>query len=1340
MRKIVCLAACALVCAGASGDVYIAELLADNENGIRDEDGDRQDWIELYNDGDAAVALDGWWLTDKASNKTLWRMPAVSIQARGRLLVWASGKNRADPLQPLHTSFSLSKGGEYLGLYRPDPGTGLPLLVDDYAPGFPALPPDVSYGRTSGAVALNRISAGETGRYRVLTAAQGNTFYWGTDYAAGHLGHGQPGGWNVSPDFDDALWTLAATGIGYDTAGVITAWVGATPSGNCQTALRNVNTSLCFRRTFLVSEPSRVIALTLRMKYEDGFVAFFNGTEVARANCTNAMAYNTKANVALNEAIVNSWTEYAIPTNLLVAGENLLAVQGLNVTLGSSDFLLLPELAATELMDRSDPLYYSEPTPGEANGAGSTGPLLFGATPEDPAVPRPLGNAASPPLTVTLRVLPTRNPLDSVHVYHRTMWNAESAAVALRDDGVAPDAAAGDGVFSANLPTDGVAAGQMFRWRFEARDTAGAVTKLPAYLDPLDAPQYFGTVALNAATGTSQLPVLEWFVAGAPANGPATSALRACCYYLTNFYDNIGISGHGQSSTGFPKKSYDFDFTKEKRFLWRDGERRVKDINLLSNYADKTKTRNTISHWFGQQAGTPYHFAFPVRVQLNANFHGVMDMVEDGDDRMVERNGLNPDGALYKIYNADNVTQTEKKTRKEEGWADLYALTNGLAISRPVSERQTYACDHYDLAAAVNYIAARYINSDHDHGHKNFYLFCDTGVTDEWQPLVWDVDLSWGHVFNATGTSNPYGKTLGYFDDKLVSTVGFSGGGNAAYKIIYDVPENRLMLMRRIRSLMDRWLQPPGTVDGLFETRMRDIAAQVDPDPADPSPWTDGDLDMAKWGIHVYFATNRPREEVERVLAGYLGPRRTYLFNTGAGRVNLSGTLIPDAPQVNAPGMVTIDALDFLPVSGSQSEEYVLLRNTTAQAVDLSGWSLEGEVRHTFKGGTVIPPGAGTPAANYVGLLHVAKDAKAFRARAVGPTGGQRRFVQGNYQGQLSARGGTVILRDDAGQVIATRTYAGAPTAAQQRLRVTELQYHPADPTPAEASALVGVTADDFEYVELINLGTTPLDLTGAWFSEGIAFTFPATSVGAYQRIVVAKNPVAFAVRYPSVSAPVLGPYSGFLDNAGERLELKDACGETVFDFTYKDGWYPHTDGTGRSLVVRDPVAPQDGVLGEAVTWGICNTPLGTPGASDATVAQAYHGWDHFNFTAAQRDDPLVGGPYADPDGDGRVNWAEYALGCDPWTPDERPLGFALVTYAKRRYASVAFDRPSNALDVQYTVLATGDLQWELFSPVGTALFQTVPLGGGRETVTLRETTTATAPRRFLKLRVGFTP
>ncbi|HRR33399.1 MAG TPA: CotH kinase family protein, partial [Kiritimatiellia bacterium] len=901
-----------LLCARAFGGVHIAEVLADNENGIRDEDGDREDWIELYNDGDAAVVLDGWWLTDKANNKTQWRVPAVSIAAQGQLLIWASGKNRVDPLQPLHASFSLSKSGEYLGLYRPDPVTGQPLLVDEFAPSFPALPPDVSYGRGRAVNVSTLIPFGSVIRYRVITPAEGAAVYSGTAYASGQVGQGQPGGWNVSPAFNDTPWAAAQMAVGWDNQNKYT--YGTSPSGNIKSALYNINTSLLVRKTFTVASPADIAGITLRVRYEDGFVAFINGVEVLRANFSaDPLAWNSKSQSAFDKPSAPPEIEItlgATAAGMFMPGPNVLAIQGLNASNTSTDFYLDAELSAISIDQTLVLGYLAEPTPGSDNSSPTAGPLLFNATPEDPNVPRPLGNAASPPLTVTVRAMPTRNPLASVYVYHRKMWDAESAAIQMRDDGVAPDAVAGDGVFSANLPTAGVAPGQMFRWRFEARDTAGSVTKLPAYLDPLDAPQYFGTVARDASTGASQLPVLEWFVSGAPTNGPAATAMRACCYYLNHFYDNIGISGHGQSSTGFPKKSYDFDFTKEKRFLWRDGERRVKDINLLSNYADKTKARNTIAHWLGQQAGTPYHFAFPVRVQLNADFFGVMDMVEDGDDRMLERNGLNPDGALYKIYNTDNVTGSEKKTRKEEGWEDLHALTNGLASWRSADARQVYACDHYDLAAAVNYIAVRFLNSDTDHGHKNFYLYRDTGVTDEWRPMVWDVDLSWGHVFNATGANNPYGVNLGYFDDKLVTTAGFAGGGNVAYKIIYEVPENRLMLMRRIRTLMDRWVQPPGTVNGVFETRLREIAAQIDPDPADPSPWTDGDLDMAKWGIHRYFSTNRPREEVERVITEYLAPRRAHLFNTGSGRVTMNGTTIPDAPQVNAPGMVVIDSLD----------------------------------------------------------------------------------------------------------------------------------------------------------------------------------------------------------------------------------------------------------------------------------------------------------------------------------------------------------------------------------------------------------------------------------------------
>src|SRR6187455_849207 len=50
--------------AGAWGDVVISEFLANNNTGLVDEDGQRSDWIELYNNGTTAENLAGWHLTD----------------------------------------------------------------------------------------------------------------------------------------------------------------------------------------------------------------------------------------------------------------------------------------------------------------------------------------------------------------------------------------------------------------------------------------------------------------------------------------------------------------------------------------------------------------------------------------------------------------------------------------------------------------------------------------------------------------------------------------------------------------------------------------------------------------------------------------------------------------------------------------------------------------------------------------------------------------------------------------------------------------------------------------------------------------------------------------------------------------------------------------------------------------------------------------------------------------------------------------------------------------------------------------------------------------------------
>ena len=70
------------------------------------------------NPGSEAVDLTGWHLTDSAKDLDRWTFPAVTIESRQVLLVWASSKNRIAPELPLHTNFSLSASGEYLALVQ----------------------------------------------------------------------------------------------------------------------------------------------------------------------------------------------------------------------------------------------------------------------------------------------------------------------------------------------------------------------------------------------------------------------------------------------------------------------------------------------------------------------------------------------------------------------------------------------------------------------------------------------------------------------------------------------------------------------------------------------------------------------------------------------------------------------------------------------------------------------------------------------------------------------------------------------------------------------------------------------------------------------------------------------------------------------------------------------------------------------------------------------------------------------------------------------------------------------------------------------------------------------
>lgn len=120
--------------------VAVNEVMSSNIATIADEDGDYNDWIEIYNYGTTPIDLTGYGLSDAATNPFKWIFPAITIAPNQYLLIWASDKNRAVPGQPLHSNFKIGAGGEPISLTAPG---GAP---SDIAPAV-ALNNDVSYGR-----------------------------------------------------------------------------------------------------------------------------------------------------------------------------------------------------------------------------------------------------------------------------------------------------------------------------------------------------------------------------------------------------------------------------------------------------------------------------------------------------------------------------------------------------------------------------------------------------------------------------------------------------------------------------------------------------------------------------------------------------------------------------------------------------------------------------------------------------------------------------------------------------------------------------------------------------------------------------------------------------------------------------------------------------------------------------------------------------------------------------------------------------------------------------------------------------------------------------------------
>jgi hypothetical protein len=151
--------------------------------------------------------------------------------------------------------------------------------------------------------------------------------------------------WKGGSAFDDSSWTAGTGGVGYETSSGYEAYF----SIDVRQQMHGKNTTCYIRIPFALSSTqlADIQSLTLKVRYDDGFVAYINGTEVKRALFTGTPTWNSQADSTHDDSVAVVFESFDISgyISALHQGANILAIHGLDGA-SSSDFLISVELVA----------------------------------------------------------------------------------------------------------------------------------------------------------------------------------------------------------------------------------------------------------------------------------------------------------------------------------------------------------------------------------------------------------------------------------------------------------------------------------------------------------------------------------------------------------------------------------------------------------------------------------------------------------------------------------------------------------------------------------------------------------------------------------------------------------------------------------------------------------------------------------------------------------------------------------------------------------------------------------------------------------------------------------
>lgn len=1234
------------------GSPVITEFLASNSKGLLDEDGQASDWIEIHNPTASPIDLTAWHLTDDSLDLTKWIFPATLLAPGQHLIIFASDKNRTTSGAELHTNFKLSAGGEYLAHVSPD------LTITSQF-NFPPQVNDISYGLTATSGEITLISQDSPAKALVPTLADDQLF--GTTWR------------DSSSDFNDAPWQQGPLGVGFERSTGFENEIGI----DIEAHAWSINSSVYIRVPIPGTiDPANVASLTLRMKYDDGFAAFLNGTLVAAANAPATLAWNSDSTAGVSDSQALQFQDFDISIHIASLREsgNVLAIHGLNQFSNSGDFLIRPELIAT-LLNPTSPVagYFSLPSPGSPNPSTNT-PTPVAPNPGETLISEPSGIKTNS-ITVTL------TPETPGSEIHYTL------------DGSDPNPA--DALYSAPITLSDPT-------RLRAR--AFLPDKLPGTLAVAD----YSFIDPSLQNYLSDVPiiVMDNFGSGDYPNKGRSNDGRDIVQVprQANVVSIFEPTGNGQPFTSAPtlesrsgcrvRGSSSSDFTRKPLSIefWNqsDADRARSPFGMASEADwvlnapnptyDRSLIHNPVSFGFANFLGahSPDHKVVVVFQNTAggkitaADLAGIYIFSEKIErNRMgVDFDRLSEDGTTGGwMLNIDRMGAIPEGLPLTTTQPNFHAAGPNGILEIPDDEQNSGGSQSVD---DISEFYHSYLNFNSPDGYE--ILPAQRGIV---QSRTRAMDAAvWSGNFTSQLDSESWARNFAVHnfaknqDAHVLSTYIYQATPTSKIKMgpVWDF--DRAYTWKGGPSDTPLWASERDWYQGLFQDSdfkqtLQDVWQEARSTTA-TNVALQGLVDDAAIGLRS-----------DQISASGLN------FSTWQSRVSEMRTWVVNRANYLDNQYEPLPSLS--PESGPFADSLLVSMSPT------SG----GTIYYTTDGSDPRTNGGGISASalTYSSAITVTS---------------RTTFIARTKDG---SRWSGPIARNFYN------------TADIPQLVVSEIHYHPGDPSFSEI-ALGYTNSDDFEFLELTNIGTSTLDLTLINLRGGIDFDFSTGSIAALPpgtRVLLVKNQAAFETRYGN-SFSIAGKFSGSLNNAGDSLILEDPVLNLILqDFAYSDDapWPLCADGSGYSLILKNPELDPDHSL--ASNWRCSSLPDGNPGTSDSRPS-------------------FAGEAHADNDHDGFEQLLEHFLGTSD-TVSNDTAGLLQIS------SSIAADTLAYpTLQVTYTIGAddiapaaewSGDLQTWSSLPLNIVQVSETLNGDGTATLIWRSTLPSTAARQFFRLRVS---